>query len=296
LRGRHLRVINERHRRGRGRLHDRLGLGDGFGLGDGLRLGNRFGFHDRFGFDERFGFDDRFGFDHYDGFDDGLGLGFDDRLGFDHYDGFGFDDRLGFGFHDGFGFDERFGFDDGFGLDDGLGLNHRDGLGLNHHDRLGLNHHDRLGFNHRDGLGLKHYDGLGLNHRDGLGLNDGFRLDDRLGHRDVGLAHLRDQHCLGSIDGAGGRQRHGRDGRLGHGNRCLLCRRCFFGGRNRLRNMRVADRLTLRTPAWERRLSVGHRLSLRGLARTTTKRGIRGGLRASSLLRCRCCGLRRRRD
>lgn len=42
-----------------------------------------------------------------------------------------------------------------------------------------------------------------------------------------------------------GGQRHGRDGRLGHGNRCLLCRRCFFGGRNRLRNMRVADRLTL---------------------------------------------------
>ena len=93
-----------------------------------------------------------------------------------------------------------------------------------------------------------------------------------------------------------GGQRHGRDGRLGHGNRCLLCRRCFFGGRNKLRNMRVADRLTLRTPAWERRLSVGHRLSLRGLARTTTKRGIRGGLRASSLLRCRCCGLLRRRD
>lgn len=82
-----------------------------------------------------------------------------------------------------------------------------------------------------------------------------------------------------------GGQRHGRDGRLGHRNRCLLCRRCFFGGRNRLRNMRVADRLTLRTPAWERRLSVGHRLSLRGLARTTTKRGIRGRNRGRGALR-----------
>ena len=141
----------------------------------------------------------------------------------------------------------------------------------------------------------RHRRGRGRFH-DRFGFRDGFGFDDRVGHPDVGLAHLRDQHCLGSIDGAGGRQRHGRDGRLGHGNRCLLCRRCFFGGRNRLRNMRVADRLTLRTPAWERRLSVGHRLSLRGLARTTTKRGIRGGLRASSLLRCRCCGLRRRRD
>ena len=60
--------------------------------------------------------------------------------------------------------------------------------------------------------------------------------------------------------------------------------------------MRVADRLTLRTSARERRLNVGRWLSLRGLARTTAKRGFRGGLRVSLLPWCRCCGLRRRHD
>ena len=70
-------------------------------------------------------------------------------------------------------------------------------------------------------------------------------LHDGLGHRNSSLADLRDQHRLGSVDGARGRRRYGRNGRHGHGNRHLLCCRCFFGGRNRLRNMRVADHLTL---------------------------------------------------